>query len=259
MKLSNLVSQSWSNDTKARWHSVELVRNIDDGSMKSLFLFRPTLTLRIACLSLCFLSALVGSAQDMWHPVPTVALGPNDPDLVGAAVDAVATRGKRESRARVVISGQRKWGTADIGIWIDGLNEVIPEKELWPYTGPDPGREALNPHMMEIRLVSPRGKVQFDSRMLMEIGLSFPKGVAAGEEYLFTTNCKTDKRFKAFIDQMNAGFDYGIVTIGRGVFSPPIEVKFGGEGIRGQLMPAMDWAKARADNMAKARANTPTK
>ena len=56
---------------------------------------------------------------------------------------------------------------------------------------------------------------------------------------------------------MNAGFDYGLVTIGRGVFSPPIEVKFGGEDINDRLMPAMDWAKA--DNLAKARANTSTK
>lgn len=58
---------------------------------------------------------------------------------------------------------------------------------------------------------------------------------------------------------MNAGFDYGLVTIGQGVFSPPIEVKFGGEGINGRLMPAMDWAKAKAANLAKARANTSTK
>jgi hypothetical protein len=227
--------------------------------MKCLFLFRSTSKLRIACLCLCFLSALVGSAQDVWHSVPTVALGPNDPDLVGAAVDAVATRGKGESRARVVVSGQRKWGTALIGIWIDRLNEVIPEDDLWPYTGPPLGPEAMNPHMMEITLVFQKGRrVQFNSRMVMESGGSFPKGIA-DDEYFIATNCKTDKRFKAFIDQMNSGFEYGLVTIGRGVFSPPIEIKFGGEGIRGQLMPAMDWAKARADNLAKARANTSRK
>ena len=208
---------------------------------------------------MCLLSPVAGSAQDVWHPVPTVALGPNDPDLVGATVDAVVIRGEKESKARVVISGQRKLGTSLIGIWIDRLNEVISEDDLWPYTGPPLGREALNPHMMEITLVSPKGKVQFNSPIVMVSSGGFPKGVAADDDYLFATNCKTDKRFKAFIDQMNEGFDYGLVTIGGGVFSPPIEVKFGGEGIKGLLMPAMDWAKAKADALAKAKANTSTK
>ena len=227
--------------------------------MKCLVQLIPTLTLSIACLCMCLLSPVAGSGQDVWRPVPTAALGPNDPDLVGAAVDAVATRGQRESRARVVISGQRKWGTSLIGIWIEGLYEVIPEKELWSYTGPDLGHEALNLHMMEITLVSQGGKEQFNSRMVMLSGGNFPKGIIADDEYLFATNSKTNKRFKAFLDQMNAGFDYGLVTIGRGVFSPPIEVKFGGEGIKGLLMPAMDWAKAKADALAKAKANTSTK
>ena len=136
---------------------------------------------------------------------------------------------------------------------------MIPEKELWSYTGPDLGHEALNLHMMEITLVSQGGKEQFNSRMVMLSGGNFPKGIIADDEYLFATNSKTNKRFKAFLDQMNAGFDYGLVTIGRGVFSPPIEVKFGGEGIKGLLMPAMDWAKAKADALAKAKANTSTK
>jgi hypothetical protein len=232
-----------------------LVRKIDDSPVKKIFRFQPTLKLRIASLFLCILSAVAGSAQDVWHSVPTPALGPNDPDLAGASVDAVAIRRKKKSKARVVISGPRKLGTAVIGIWIDRLNEVISEDDLWPYTGPPLGREALNPHMIEITIVSPKGKVQFDSQMIMLSGGSFPKGTG-GDEYFFATNCKTDKRFKAFIDQMNMGFDYGFVVIGRGVFSPPIEVKFGGEGIKGILMPAMVWTKAKADNV---RANTSTK
>jgi hypothetical protein len=89
-----------------------------------------------------------------------------------------------ESRARVVVSGQRKWGTALIGIWIDRLNEVISEDDLWPYTGPPLGREAQNPRMIEITLFSQRGKVQFNSQMVMLIGGNFPKGIADDEYFL---------------------------------------------------------------------------
>ena len=130
------------------------------------------------------------------------------------------------------------------------MSEVIPEDDLWPYTGPPLGPEARNPHMIEITLVSPKGKIQFNSPMVMLSGGSFPKGVS-DDEYLFATNCKPDKRFKTFINDMNAGFDYGLVTIGRGVFSPPIEIKIRGKEIKGQLMPAMDWAKARPNISTK--------
>ena len=74
---------------------------------------------------------------------------------------------------------------------------------------------------------------------------SFPKGVANGDdENLFATNNGvSDERFKMLITKMNSGFEYGTVTIGRGVFSPPIVVKFAGNGVNGLLMPAMTKAR----------------
>jgi hypothetical protein len=217
--------------------------------------------LMIAVFCMFALFAAVGApAQNVWYSVPRVAHGPRDPDLVGAAVDGIATRGQKEYRARVVVSGPRGWGTSAIGIWVDKLNEVISENDLSPYTGPDLGREASNSHMMEITLVSKTGKVQFNSRMVMAFGGNFPNGVVDNyDNDYFTVNSKLDKQFKTFIDEMNAGFDYGIVTIGRGVFSPPIEVKFGGEGIKGKLMPAMDAKKSIAYTSAMAKANKTSK
>lgn len=218
-------------------------------------------TLMMALFCMLVLHVEVGApAQDVWHSIPTVERGPHDPDLVGAAVDAVATRGKKEYKARVVVSGPRGLGTSAIGIWVEKLNDVISEHDLLPYTGPDLGREASNSHMMEITLVSKTGKVQFNSRMVMAFGGNFPNGVVDNYDHdYFTVNSKLDKQFKTFIDEMNAGFDYGIVTIGRGVFSPPIEVKFGGEGIKGKLMPAMDAKKSIAYTSAMAKANKTSK
>jgi hypothetical protein len=200
------------------------------------------------------LSAIAGSAQDVWQSVPTVAPGPHDHDLVGATVDAIAKRGEKESRARVVVSVARKWGTAEIGVWIPELSEMISEQELRPYMGPDLGREAKNTHMIEIMLISQRGKVQFNSRMVTLAGGNFPNGVASDVDLLFATNCKTDKRIIAFLDQMDSGFDHGVVKIGRGVFSPPIEVDFGGNGIHDHFKAVMLFvgtSKAKASTARK--------
>lgn len=73
---------------------------------------------RIVGLSLCILTAAAGSGQDVWRLVPIVPRGPHDPDLIGATVDAIATRGEIESRARVVVYGARKSNLFGIGIWV---------------------------------------------------------------------------------------------------------------------------------------------
>jgi hypothetical protein len=197
---------------------------------------------RILCL--CLLSALVGLAQDLWYSVPAVSRGRNDAYLVGAAVNAIAVRGTKESKARVIVSFAPRWGTIKIGVRIEGLSEIIPEEDLWPYTGPDLGREALNPRMMQIAVFSTQGEAHFNSRMIMSAGGNFPTGVADKTELLFSTNTAMDKRFKAFLKRMSAGFDHGVVRIGQGVFSPPIEVKFRGESSGVKLKPLIESAEA---------------
>jgi hypothetical protein len=180
-------------------------------------------------------------AQTLWHPIPTQSSRTNRTDIVGATVEAVATRGGLVAKARVVVSGQKRLGTALVGIWVEKLNTIVSDNDLWPYTGPPLGMEAKNPHMIEITLVSSTGKFLYSSRLVMLSPESFPKGVADGDdENLFATNNGIlDERFKRLITKMNSGFDYGVVTIGRGVFSPPIVVKFLGNGVEGLLMPAM--------------------
>jgi hypothetical protein len=204
---------------------------------------------RVACV--CALSAFTSvPAQTLWHPIPTESSRTNDTDIVGAAVDAVATRGGLVAKARVVVSGQKRLGTALVGIWVEKLNTIVSDDDLWPYTGPPLGTETKNPHMIEITLVSSTGKFLYSSRLVMLAPESFPKGIADGDdENLFATNNGvSDERFKTLITKMNSGFDYGVVTIGRGVFSPPVVVKFPGNGVKGLLMPAMDSAKQKASD-----------
>jgi hypothetical protein len=121
-------------------------------------------------------------AQNLWHPLPTESSRTTDTDIVGATVDAVATRGGLVSKARVVVSGQKGLGTALVGIWVEKLNAIVSDDDLWPYTGPPLGTEAKNPHMIEIALVSSTGKFLYSSRLVMLPPESFPKGIADGDD-----------------------------------------------------------------------------
>ncbi|MGD1103416.1 MAG: hypothetical protein ABSA59_15300 [Terriglobia bacterium] len=206
------------------------------------------------CLCLCILSATAGLAQDVWRSVPTVPRGPRDPDSIGTVVDAVAKRGGKESKARVVVYGGRKSGILLIGIWIRGLSEVISEENLSPYTRPQLEPEGLNPRMIEITLSSLTGKVQFNSRMVVLSDGNFPKGVDDDGSDVFVASCRSDNRCMALIHKMMEGFDQGVVWIGREVFSPPIQVNFGGKGIQSHLKTVLDFVEP-----AKATGSTSTK
>jgi len=207
--------------------------------------------LRMACLVI--LSAAAGTGRDSWRLVPEHPPGPNQPDLVGATVDAIAARGEKESRARVVVSGARNSGVVDISVWIHRLSEVISEKELEPYIGPVLGEQDRNPRMMEITLTLPAGEAHFNTGMTMEEYGNLPQGIAGGpndssvDDLVFSSNwcpgsqgCQIlDRHLRAFLQKMDSGFERGVVRIGSGVFSPPIVVRFGGEGVKGKLKSVM--------------------
>lgn len=199
--------------------------------------------LKFVCLCLCIFSPVIGVAQDSWHLVPTRPRGPRDPDSIGTLVDAVAIRGKIRAPARVVVFGARNSGILLVGVWIRGLTEVIPEDKLSDYQRPVVGHEALNPHMIEITLFSQGRQVQLDSRMVLMSEFILPGGVDDDGSDAIVVGRHNDKPFMALIRRMSDGFDSGTVWIGRGVFSPPVEVRFKGDGIRTSLKGVMDFVE----------------
>lgn len=188
---------------------------------------------------LLFISALVVSAQDGWRAVPAVPLGPNDVNLVGVTGEAAASRGAKNAKARIVIAASPKWGTAEMGIWIEGISGMIGEKELWPFEGPDLRRAASNPRMIEIKLISSAGELKMHSPMGVASGGNYPKGAVPADDDVLCPNLRDDE-LRRLLKRMNAGFDYGVVTIGQGVFSPPVVVRFDGNGINGKLRNVLD-------------------
>jgi hypothetical protein len=207
-------------------------------------------TLASAFFCLCFLITSAALGQDTsWRWLPTQQPGPHEPDIEGIVVDGIATCGAKQSRARIAFFGARKSGMLDIGVWVRELSDVIPNEALYPYEGPDFGREAFNPHMIEITLTSQTGDVHFHSRMGILIGDSLPRGLSDDNGVVLATSFSSDRESKVLLHQLSEGFDHGTISIGRNVFSPSIEVKFVGQGIQNYLKRVLDFVGLANSNV----------
>jgi len=126
----------------------------------------------------------------------------------------------------VVISGANRAGIYTLGIWIHELSSLMPEKSLWPYMGPDPGKEAFNHKMIEICLSKGGIQQKWNFPMGVISGGNFPKGAWSKKDLFLSTGIKGNSKEGSLLKKMSSGFDFATITIGRGVFVSPIEVRF---------------------------------
>ena len=181
------------------------------------------------------MAATTGLGQEVWRKIPVSRSGPQDPDLRGAVIDARATINNNCIDSRVVVSGAHQTGSYSLGFWVSDLFDLIPERVFWPYMGPDLGKEALNPNMAVITLYKKHKKSVFNFRLGVNSGGNYPQGAYRQKEDDMLTTFGPKKQNDLFIANMASGFDYGIATIGHGVFKHPIEIKFSGKGIEQPL------------------------
>jgi hypothetical protein len=179
----------------------------------------------------------IGMAQEKWQSIPSLPRGANEPDLHGAVINAVSIYDNRRYDARVVISGARQSGIYLLGFWVRNLFDVMPERELWPYMGPDLGKEAENDHMINLVIRRDKKTYKFNLILNMLSPGNYPKGTADDNDYseLFNAYMPPDKRMYSLIRLMADGFDAATATIGLGVFKHPIEIRFTGNGIEQPL------------------------
>jgi hypothetical protein len=195
------------------------------------------LILRYCILLLCMMLSTIGMAQEKWQSIPSLPRGANEPDLHGAVINAVSIYDNRRYDARVVISGARQSGIYLLGFWVRNLFDVMPERELWPYMGPDLGKEAENDHMINLVIRRDKKTYKFNLILNMLSPGNYPKGTADDNDYseLFNAYMPPDKRMYSLIRLMADGFDAATATIGLGVFKHPIEIRFTGNGIEQPL------------------------
>jgi hypothetical protein len=201
------------------------------------------LTVLYCVLSLCMMLPTIVMAQEKWASIPSLPRSADEPDLHGAVINAVSICNNRRIDARVVISGARQSGIYLLGFWVRNLYDVMPESELWPYMGPDLGKEAENDHMINLIIQRDKKTYKFNLILNMLSPGNYPKGTAEENDYneLFNAYMPPDKRMYSLIRFMADGFDAATATIGIGVFKHPLEIRFIGNGIEKPLREVVEF------------------
>lgn len=206
---------------------------------------RASLLLTLFLLS----SVSLMSAQDTWRAVPTET--PSDhkplPFLKAIGIPATAIYKGEKRKAFVIICGslkeERHSLPADahlvppnIEVHIDGLEQMVPEKLLDLFDGPDPSEASTEIPVFAISIS--RGEQVF--RAMSSVNRyegTYPESVVGpeGNNVLGTgTQPKGPRRaaWIQFLHEMSSGFEKGRILIGGKVLSPNIEIEFSGDGIQ---------------------------
>ncbi len=185
------------------------------------------------------------NAQDAWRVIPTET--PSDhkplPFLKAIGIPATAIYKGEKRRAFVIILGNLKEerarlpanvhiGPPEIEVHIDGLEQMVPEKLLDLFDGPETSDAS-----MEIRVVAisvTRGKEVFRATgSANRYDGDYPESIVGseGNNVLGTSWPLHRVAWMQFLHEMSSGFDEGHITIGGKVLSPNIEIEFSGNGI----------------------------
>jgi len=207
-----------------------------------------------SCLKITMLlvvCSMAAGAQDSWQKIPTISPGQKEPHLRGVVISGRVINKLKSSDSKMVISGANHAGIYTLGFWIQGLSSLIPERDLWPYMGPDPGREALNPRMLEIVLTVDGIEKRWNFPMAVMSAGNFPKGDWNKKDLFLSTTIKFKADDYSLLTDMSSGFDHVAVTIGRGVFKNPIEIQFDSKGFKDSFREVAEFVAPSSVNRAK--------
>jgi len=172
--------------------------------------------------------------------IPLVYLSTGEPTPFNRAVGipARATYDGKKLKAYVFVWGhEKKTGTGfpEIEVYVAGFDELIPEKELEQFEGPDLSDAALKTDTFEITITRNGQRFNVSNRVELCPG-SYPESIVPqGGNNVFDTgiNLSAARRgaWKQFIREMSSGFDKGHISLGGKVLSHRIEIDFSGNGI----------------------------
>jgi hypothetical protein len=189
------------------------------------------------------------NAQDAWRAVPTET--PSDhkplPFLKAIGIPATAIYKGEKRKAFVIVCGSLKeqrhslpanvhLGPPEIEVHIDGLEQMVPEKLLDLFDGPETSDASTEIRVFAISIS--RGKQVFRAMSSVDrYEGPYPESVVGpeGNNVLGTSTPLKGPRQAAWIQllhEMSSGFDEGRILIGGKVLSPNIEIDFSGNGIQ---------------------------
>lgn len=180
---------------------------------------------------LCLVVHVCGVAQDVWRPLSPPKSNPNTPQFFGVVVDSKAKCTGKKLDSQVVISGRRGLGIYRLAFWVQNLSEMIPEKALWPYMGPDLGKEANCLNVVKLVILKGEKRKTYNLGLNVVYKGNYPEGASKDGSDLLDAHLENNLSMYSLIRDLSSGFDSGFAVIGESQFETPIEIAFSGDGI----------------------------
>ena len=161
------------------------------------------------------------------------------PFLKAIGIPATATFQGKEHKAYVFVMGPKKGPGVFhpfIEIYIEGLRQFVPEKELEQFEGPSESVAQYKFCAMVVRIR--RGKQVYRATNEVNLGLgNYPVSIVPdeGNNNLFGSGVLTKgpehTAWVQLMHEMSAGFDGGHISFGGTAPSSKIDIDFSGNGI----------------------------
>jgi len=190
------------------------------------------------------------TAQNAWRVIPTESVTDHHPlPLLNAiGIPATATFRGEKHNAIVFICGAKKdkpdehpgvkvtVGPPAIEIYIESLQQIVPDKELELFEGPNDSDAAAEVRAMTVSIR--RGKQVYRSTNWVDLYTGeYPASIVnEGGNNVFGTGVLTEGPHRIawiqLLHEMSSGFDEGHISFGGKELSSKIEIDFSGNGIK---------------------------
>jgi len=185
---------------------------------------------RMFLIGLLVLAPAVLNAKESWRKISLIINGKPLNHMMAIGVSGIATIGNEKTQAFLVFYGKKGSKNINMGVIINNATQLILERDIDAYRGPDLSDTAIKNDAFEIKISQKMTQYSFSTRMVIESTKLFPTDVSGGADEFFATNLRSTeperKAFLKFIDSLCKDFDDGNIVIGRGSFSNVVLVNF---------------------------------
>ncbi len=185
-------------------------------------------------------------AQAAWHKTVMSDDGKVDKNIVAISIPAEAEYGGKKMKASVFIfehieSG--KSGVPVLGIYIENVHDIIPDKELSMFIGPDIPNNVQNGSTFEMSVNLKSQIEKIVTYPLYGDSKWYDPGFECDGYFALAYLKGTRERWKKIVTDMSGGFMDAGITIGGTILPHKLHIHFSGAGLSSQLRDLMQYCE----------------
>jgi|WetSurMetagenome_2_1015567.scaffolds.fasta_scaffold324665_1 hypothetical protein len=186
----------------------------------------------------------VSHAQSSWHKVAMMNDGVPYEHLLAISVPASAEYNGRSLKAYVFIDehdGSGLSGVPHLGVYVEGVEDIIPENELLQFIGPELPKAVMVDGTFELSVDLGGSRGNLKTYADYNRAVFFHPGFKSEGYFALDYSKASKEKWRDLVAKMSSGFIGADITIGGRVLSHKLHIHFTGEGLGTQLKDMMSY------------------